>query len=245
MPIDQPAEARPDNGADTVSDQVVERPADAMCIQPRSQCMPQSPSGLCDPYCQSGCGCGERCLINSGGTPSCAQPLPGSLAAGQPCVVASSGTTMQTDACAPGLVCVREACGEHCFSYCRSDADCPGSACTRPATGLPGNPGGFKLCEVPFSTCDPTQPQMGCPPGEETCYLSSVADKTFCGCHSGDSRVTDPCNATLDCFPGLICVGAIGDLHCRTVCKLTDVFPCAGAATCHPINDSKIYGYCL
>ncbi len=204
---------------------------------------------MCDPYCQSGCACNQRCLINAAGAPTCSQPLaPGNLAVGQTCVVASSGTSSQTDACAPGSVCIREACGMHCFTYCRTDADCPNSTCSRPATELMGNPGGFKVCEVPFATCDPLKPHMDCPSTAETCYLSSVAaDRTFCACHNGDKRENDPCDSTEDCFPGLVCVGAgtAGDSRCRAVCGMGTVIPCNGNATCRPVNGSKTYGYCL
>ncbi|HVR61358.1 MAG TPA: hypothetical protein VMU50_05630 [Polyangia bacterium] len=254
MPPDNPIEAPLDS---MPSDIVVEAPeTDAMtdtmtdtmmmCIEPRAMCTSQVPDGMCDPYCRSGCACQQRCLANTLGDVNCVDPLAGSLGAGMECVVASSGLATQTDACTPGSVCIREPCGMHCFTYCRSDADCPNSTCSRPANTTMGNPGGFKVCEFPFTTCDPLNPAIGCPPDKPSCYLSPVGpDQTLCGCNSGQvGRESDPCTFLEDCIPGLTCVGDNGDTHCRRVCNMAGA-PCDGLAHCQSINGSKTYGYCL
>jgi hypothetical protein len=222
---------------------------EAMCIQPRPNCAPQGGGRSCDPYCQSGCaGCDQRCIVNSAGSPTCSQPLPGNLPVGVSCDIASAGSPAQTDSCAAGLVCLHEGCGMHCFQYCRTDDDCPGSSCSRPAAKS-GNPGGFKVCEVPFRTCDPVNTlASGCPLMGQTCYLSAVVpDKTFCDCPDGDKRELDSCEETQDCFPGLTCIDAsnTGDLRCRATCGIAQSNPCDGGATCRPINGSTVYGFCL
>ena len=240
---DTPSEPRPDSGPDLGADV----PDVMTCNQPRAMCMPQVPSGTCDPYCQSGCGCQERCVANTAGAPNCVAPLPGNFVAGQQCVVASSGLSTQTDACGPGLVCIREACTAtaHCFAYCRSDADCPNSTCSRPGNDMMGNPGGFKVCELSFSDCDPLQPNIRCPMDKPSCYLSAVApDKTFCACPKGVREFND-CVTTSDCFQGLTCaVDDTGARTCRRVCKMAGA-PCDGTAKCRSLNGSQIFGFCL
>ena len=236
------------DGSNPPSDGAADVPP--QCIQPRAGCAPQNAGGLCDPFCLSGCACDQRCVVTAAGALTCTRPLlPGNLPVGASCDIASGGTLSQTDACAPGSVCLADGCGKHCFRYCRADADCPESDCTRPATTAAGNPGGFKVCEVPFMTCDPVNPSAsGCPHITQTCYLSTVMpDKTFCDCPNGDQRESQPCESTHDCFVGLTCIdpGNTGDLRCRATCGMAEPTPCGGAATCRPINGSKVFGFCL
>jgi hypothetical protein len=218
-----------------------------MCLGPRAGCTPADPGALCDPFCQTGCACDQRCSVNSGGALTCNPPLNGTLQGGQVCNVQSGGTTDQTDGCAPGLVCLSEACGMHCFPFCRTDADCPNSTCSRPV--VPDMPTGrFKVCEVPFAACNPVAPMAaGCSSDGQTCYLSPVApDKTFCGCPASDKRESQPCHVPQDCLAGLTCVDATNgaDLRCRATCNLTQPNICGGTAMCRPINGSKTYGFC-
>ena len=255
MPIDQPSESPADVGQD-VGQEVVDAGADlspdkneVMCLQPKPGCTAQNPGAACDPYCQSGCGCAEHCVVvDVTGAPTCSQPLPGSLPVGRSCDVASAGTPIQTDACAAGLTCLRDGCGTHCFRYCRGDADCPGSSCSRPVIRN-GNPGGYKVCEMPFTTCDPLKTSAsGCPLGGQTCYLSPTgADKVFCDCPAGDKRESQPCDSAQDCLPGLACVDAsnTGDLRCRAACGIGQADACNDRGTYRPINGSKVYGFCL
>jgi len=132
MTADISHDMRADGKTDAASDPAADR-MEAMCIQPRPDCLPQNATSLCDPYCQSGCACDQRCIVTAAGALTCTRPLPGNLTVGVTCDVASGGAPAQTDACAAGSVCLAEGCGMHCFRYCRADADCPGSSCSRPA----------------------------------------------------------------------------------------------------------------
>src|SRR4051812_44651408 len=57
-------------------------------------CTPVQNSGVCDPVCQTGCPCGQRCVVGAGGL-KCVAPT-GGLTVGMVC-------TPEADACAPGL----------------------------------------------------------------------------------------------------------------------------------------------
>lgn len=242
-PIDQvpdPADAR-----DLPVDPTVDR-SEAMCLAPRPDCVAQTPAAVCDPYCRSGCGCSNRCSVTAAGLLTCNAPGSAALAVGQTCSILSSGMPVQTDDCAPGLVCL-PGCGMRCFQFCRTDADCPQSSCTRapvPTMNLVG----VKVCEVPFVACDPLNALAGgCSTPGQTCYLSPVVpDKSFCDCPAGDTREGESCASPQDCIPGLTCVdaGNGAGLRCRPACNRTVPASCGVGTTCRAINGSKTYGFC-
>jgi hypothetical protein len=221
---------------------------DAMCLQPVAGCTPVA--GKCDPMCQTGCGCQEKCSISSAGALTCVVPG-GSIRAkeGRSCDFFFEGTANQTDNCEPGLVCLHDACGDLCARFCRTNADCPNSLCTR------NLPGGLKACDVSTVECNPVKVQgsmTGCPGITQGCYLSStVKDRTVCDCSSGGQAENSSCTLSRECFPGLACVdptGAGSDFRCRRVCSLTAASGtpngCNPGFTCRPFLESQKYGYC-
>lgn len=233
---DLPAESRPDTTPPT--DMAVER----MCVAPIPNCTVLA-GGRCDPVCQMGCGCNEHCSVNGGGALTCNAPLAGGIGLGKSCDISGNGSPTQTDNCAPGLVCLMEGCGSHCFKHCRIDADCVNATCSRQIGG------GNKVCEVPFVTCNPmeTGAAAGCPAGAQACYLSTLQpDKTFCDCPVAAVGENGACSATQDCIRGLVCVDASNsmDFRCRRVCNLSGPGNNCPNRSCRPIQDSKLYGFC-
>jgi hypothetical protein len=216
------------------------------CLMPVAGCTPDPANVKCDPQCQTGCGCHEKCLATSTGALTCNQQS-GTLprTEGQSCVPVSEGTAAQTDDCEPGLVCFAEACGHLCARYCRVDADCSGSSvCSRVL------PGGFKGCDFPASDCSPVKNlgDMKCPVADEGCYLSAtIADRTVCDCPAGSQGNGQTCNNSRDCLPGLTCADPTGGLEllCHPACALTGTASgCPGTQTCHAFNGSVKFGVC-
>lgn len=212
------------------------------CAMPVPGCVVDG-SKRCDPVCQSGCGCQAKCSSNTTGALTCNAPLPlRPKMLGEGCSIASLGSASQTDDCAPGLVCLQDACGERCYAFCRSDADCPGSTCTRDAGG------GVKVCDVQATACNPIKNDMptGCPTAAQACFLLSSTDRTACDC-PGAGPANSMCSVSRDCFPGLACVDpdGMGNAICRPVCSLAaGANDCAAGMTCTPIGGSQKYGYC-
>ena len=235
-PLDVQVEKTMEAGVDHV---------EAACtIKPVSGCTPMA--GKCDPLCQTGCdGCHQKCSVNTTGALTCNEPVaPAALQEGDSCDQISMGSDQQTDACAPGLVCVDRSCKYECAKLCRTDNDCPGSTCSRDYAP------GFKVCDVKNVDCNPVK-ALGatkCPGTAQGCYLSStVTDRTVCDCPFNAVGEGKSCKLSRDCLPGLACVDATGttDFRCYIVCSLTGaVSGCTGVQTCHPLNNSTKYGYC-
>jgi hypothetical protein len=213
-----------------------------VCLMPVAGCTAQA--GKCDPMCQSGCGCREKCSVNTNAVLTCNAPLSGARRQlGQSCDISNAGALSQTDNCEPGLVCLVDSCGSRCYQFCHADKDCKDATCSV------GVGGGVKVCDVPAVTCNPvgSASAMGCSATALVCYASgSAPDRTFCDCPAGVAGPNAACSSSIDCFRGLVCVDAAGgtDFRCRQVCDLT-----AGAAsgcpgTCIPMNGSKKYGFC-
>ena len=223
------------------------------CFDSRPNCQPDS-AGLCDPFCQMGCGCREKCSVNTGGDLTCNAPS-GTLRRDllQNCSRLNIGSAMQTDDCAPGLVCLSgadDACGSRCYQFCRTEADCNNAPCDKTIAG------GRKVCDVPFVNCRPATPVSGCATAAQSCYLStSNPTRTICDC-PGSVRQNDPCNRSRDCLPGLVCVDPsnTGDFTCRQVCVLSEMGQgCPGGIgpnSCVPFRGSSttmantMFGFC-
>jgi hypothetical protein len=223
-----------------------------ICFDARPNCQPDD-AGVCDPVCQTGCGCVEKCSVNTGGALTC-NVLTSGLQRGllQNCERFNPGAPTQADACNPGLVCLAGAddgCGGRCYQFCRVESDCSNAPCDKSIAG------GRKVCDVPFVTCNPVMPVSGCP-GAQSCYLStSHPTRTICDC-AGAVAQNDPCNRSRDCFPGLVCVDPsnTGDFRCRQVCLLsTNGSECPGGAgpnRCEPFMGNSTtmtnttYGFC-
>jgi hypothetical protein len=246
--VDKQVDAKVDVSVDmSTPDAKVDASADGppidtapMCITPVEGCTPDT-TKMCDPACQTGCGCQQKCSVNTKGTLTCNAP-----AAGRPrglleaCEPLFPGALNQTDICAPGLVCLADGCGARCYQFCKADKDCPSSVCSKDAGG------GQKVCDVPNATCDPVKAggADGCGSSMDTlvCYVSStVKDRTFCDCPFEAGAANSPCTLSRDCFAGLACVAS----QCRQVCNLTKgSTDCAPGQTCYKLNGSDKYGYC-
>jgi hypothetical protein len=249
LPAEKPAmETHPEVAMDVPPEATPDLPAEAppVCIPPVQPCTSDM-SKKCDPLCQTGCNCQEKCsAITTGamsGTLTCNVPLPSrARALGEACDVSSGGTAQQTDNCAPGLVCRDDACGSRCYKLCKIDADCPMSTCTIDLGG------GTKVCDVQATTCNPvgnSSTPMGCPGMVQGCYLSTtVTDRTVCDCPFKAGGPQASCVISRDCFPGLVCVDATGtgNATCHQACNIAS--PDCGGLTCMPFNRSKKYGFC-
>jgi len=238
-PIEHPSMDAPVAASETGDDR-----GGSACFMPVARCTPGA--GKCDPVCQTGCGCQEKCLSNTMGTLTCSVPVVGrSRVIGEGCNVFAPGSATQSDDCAPGLVCLADGCGDRCYKYCKTDGDCPMSSCTRDAGG------GVKICDVPNVACNPITNNGvadGCGTSSDslTCWLSSSGtDQTFCDCPGMFSigRPNTTCTATRDCFPGLVCVG-LGTPLCRQVCSLTNNSADCQGGRCTAIGNNAKFGYC-
>jgi hypothetical protein len=226
------------------------------CFQPRANCdPPDGGGGTCDPFCQTGCsGCKQKCSVNTLGALTCNDVVPGMLRNEfQSCTINGIGTAAQTDACAPGLVCLEDACGGggglgRCYKYCRVDADCPDSQCYRAL------PGGLRVCDVyNVDTCNPTVAQTGCGTGQG-CYIAIARPShTVCDC-PGDKNANSFCEGSRSCFPGLLCVDPNGSgAICLKVCELSlSGADCGALGSCRPYSGNTggamthpKYGYCF
>jgi hypothetical protein len=218
---------------------------EATCsIKPVAGCTPGA--GTCDPLCQTGCdGCTQKCSVNTAGALTCNVPSSPSWAMeGEQCEQVSAGSAMQTDECAPGLVCVDRNCKRECAKLCRTNADCPDSTCTADyATG-------WKVCDLKATDCNPVK-QMApnpCPLPAQGCYLSpTVTDRRVCDCPGLSLPEGRICKLSRDCLPGMACVDATGtgDFRCRIVCSLTGATSgCTGTQNCQALNGSTKYGFC-
>ena len=143
----------------------------------------------------------------------------------------------------PGLVCLQDACSNHCFRFCKTDADCPSSTCTRNAGG------GIKVCDVQSVTCNPVKNNgmpSGCPADAQACFVvPNGTDTTLCDC-PGAGPANSQCTFSRDCFPGLVCVdvGGTGSAICRPACSLAAGATDCPGTTCTAIKGSKKFGFC-
>ena len=221
--VDRPFDAGDGGAVDMHVDGLIEKPT-TVCFDARPNCT-ATDAAVCDPFCQSGCGCLEKCSVNTGGAATCNTLAPGQVrGVQQPCEVLSSGTATQTDQCAQGLVCVDDACGDgtngRCYQFCRSDNDCTDAPCNRDAGG------GFRYCDVPFVACTPLPgtKNTGCPGQGLICYIAtSDVSREICDCQfpPGSIGDGDVCTFSRDCNPGLACVAnQLGIKVCTRVCRL-------------------------
>ena len=245
---------------------------DAGCTGSIPSC-PSTDAGLCDPVCNTRCGCLDKCSVNTNGALTCNPPFQTKLTGGgllQLCsnyAVATDPTT-QSDNCGPGQVCVTaNNCGARCYQFCRTSNDCTnGASCSRDAGG------GYMTCDVPPFDCDPvigaaSKTSSGCPGMTATslfgCYLSATTKTTLCDCQNsnGNGIEGSPCSHSRDCFAGLICIATSSaqPTSCHRVCRLPgdsgaavspDEGGCkSGPPACTPIpfsdgTTNPTYGFC-
>jgi hypothetical protein len=233
-----------------------------ICFESKVGCAPQS--GVCDPICQTGCGCREKCSVNTAGALTCNEPLAGDFPRTlmQMCAIGSEGTAIQTDNCAPGLVCAQDQdCFARCFQFCESDNDCTNASCTREVGSRQGGGVVRKVCDIPFvDTCVPlpSSQNTGCPGTNTACYLSSASPThTICDCPFGAGGSGAPCTRTRECVRGLVCADSgNGAPACRQVCRLSmngqDCLPVPMVGACRPYTGvppgavaHPTFGYCM
>jgi hypothetical protein len=229
------------------------------CFDAMPACDP-SDASICDPFCQTGCGCHQKCTVNADGGIGCGQVVLGDpqMPVGQ----VFDRCEPTNDNCAPGLVCLNDQCFGRCYQYCRSDNDCLNSFCSRSV------PGGLTVCDVPNAdNCIPT-PTSGatsnnCPnsaAGSLGCYISFThPTHTICDCAGGTFQ-GQPCSGSRTCLNGLLCADPTNDggaSICLKVCNLPGTVDgggvgCPGALPCQPYTGSSPsnapnpkYGYCL
>jgi len=227
-----------------------------MCVGPlpTAACavVTQSP-GLCDPVCQRGCACDQRCTI-SGNAPDCVQPR-GTLSVGDLC-------NERNDTCRPGTLCLTEwdeaKCGGHCYRNCRVDADCGGGAHCSVSLESAGTELQIKVCDNPPENCSPVFGKGSCSDAKSRpfpafgCYLmgSKYPDEATCEC-AGIKKEGEICTFERECQPGHTCIeGPNRTGFCRKVCPLlapaeaTTI--CGGPMfRCAAYFGSKQFGYCI
>jgi hypothetical protein len=219
-----------------------------MCLGPVASCVPDPTLVKCDPFCQSGCGCKEKCSVSSKGALTCNPMGPGALKMeGQGCQIANDELATQADNCAPGLACIHDTCAEVCVRFCRTNTDCPSGLCNRNLGG------GVKACSFVAMECNPNRLEgdFGCAGGTQGCYLSAtVKDRTLCDCSSLTLLDDQSCNVSKECVVGLVCADVSGsglDLRCRRACSLASTLAnkgCNAGRTCEPHLGSAKYGFC-
>jgi hypothetical protein len=213
----------------------------------------ENPAGSeCDPVCQSGCKCGQRCDLDPSNSKfgfvckdtstqaSLVQPL-GTCSE-------SAGTL-----CAPGSICMADAvCPNLCYETCRADQDCsPNTFCTQ--TVISSDKGaiidGVYLCSPPTEVCNPAGlAACGTPRSGFKCvFLAGLTgdqstDAVVCDCATlHTKKLGEACMTTPDdCQPGLVCI----DKTCHTVCNRAASAAACPKGVCTPIYGSTRHGYC-
>jgi hypothetical protein len=228
--------------------------AGGSCMRQELECSASpGPSGACDPVCQSGCACGEKC-VNPGAGNQCTPTL-------MPVQLNYDSCNPATDRCRPGSVCLPEfqdRCGAHCYRFCRVDTDCGMNArCTGEAQDPAGNPL-YRVCSAKIEPCNPTGVAPACGPGAGAdrlapafgCYILSHMhpDETVCEC-AGLLPEGAPCEREYQCVPGLECLKVGGETRCRKLCTLEGggVLPpvvCPLGQRCMPFMNARKYGFC-
>jgi hypothetical protein len=246
-------------GADDMGLPVDMSETEVSCAQPL--CTPATPPDGCDPVCQTGCGCREKCSISSAGKPVCVPIMGPPRTVGQTCSISNYNAPGQDDNCAPGLVCLRPGgqgtSNGYCFTLCGSEADCPNSRCIpRPVAPAIENmpPPTASVCDVPYNVtpCDPIA-GTGCIGDRKVCYLETPdpvtnASRTVCEYVSGAFGNNQSCDWSRDCFAGFVCPENDGGADRRGVGFC--LRPCdmahgcvSGTGSCQPYGST--YGYCV
>jgi hypothetical protein len=252
--------ARPLDGGAGDTDQPADMSdTDVSCVVSVPECVASS-TGICDPVCQTGCGCQEKCSISSVGQAACV-PVRGQQPVEKPCRIDGYGSPDQTDTCTPGDVCLYPGgpgtTSGYCFALCSSDLACPNSRCvSRPVappinTPTPITPMAT-VCDTPFVACDPFT-NAGCTnPDRPNCYLAppdpaTGASRTLCEYFAGPGKIPDTCDWSRDCIPRFVCPrnddGATWPRanFCLPVCD--SAHPCTSGGTCKYYGTT--YGYCV
>jgi hypothetical protein len=199
-----------------------------MCMTPTppygpfAGCTPVAQDQGCDPVCQAGCACNERCKLDG--------PVTACRAETQPFIQQYETCNPMADRCRPGTICLQESvdhpsCESHCYKHCRTDADCPMAKCTIEVQ-FGANATKYKVCSPPSDGCSPFGPARcsaaaNRPYPTFACYVmsSSYPDIPICDC-AGTTPIGQSCKYEHECEPGGECV-LLGSVRlCRRVCKV-------------------------
>lgn len=202
----------------------------------------------------SGGGGGEDAAID-GATPAC-ELVPQSGCSGQACdlaaaddgstacrAITAAGTADSRcavdTACAAGFTCFEDtAAVSYCMQFCNTTADCGArSQCAFELESAGGDPLGAKVCS---NSCTIVG-QAGCPTGTG-CFgiQDGTADYTDCRV-MGTKAEAAPCDDTLECRPGSVCVDAGGGGRCRQYCQTADLI-CNNGLFCVGFTDPLVIG---
>ena len=218
---------------------------EAMCMVAAPLCADGPAAGdACSPSCQKGCACG-RCNVVDG-KPKCTSI--GSVQLGEVCTAGAN------DNCAPGLICLIEACGNglaRCYRHCTSNSQCAGTACTIGIDDGTGASTPYSACDVPPRDCDPIN-ATGCPNPALNCYLNG--NVTLCDCPTKQGGLGATCSNYSECDKNFTCIALNGEAmaHCRFVCNVAApacpnvAAPDGGVmpASCVPAATGAKFGYC-
>lgn len=225
-----------------------------MCSAPRLGCQARLPRGAtCDPVCQSGCECDQRCGIG-GDHVACLPSSNGMKKLGDSC-----SQTNSVDDCSAGNICLDEfepVCGKHCFRFCNVDAQCAnGAHCTTPLTGGQRDLD-VKVCDNPPDPCSPIFGKGACSQADRPlpafgCYVMGTGfpDEAVCDC-AGDIPENGLCQSERECKPGLVCIAeSSGNATlCKRVCPLDQPTLaktiCGPTKACAALARSTRFGYC-
>jgi hypothetical protein len=264
-PPDAPGETSPDQP------EVGDGATEMACVQPVAGCTPLPSTTMCDPVCQTGCGCTQKCSVKHDATIACLPLMGPPRATWDTCDIASYGSDLQDDTCVPGDICLQPGgaggAAHSCFQLCRTDKDCLALAPTGADAAADGAappcvsrpvgtaPSGFaapmaRVCDVPYMDCDPVA-SSGCPMARPDCYLVSPdpvtkADRTICDFVEPDTGGNGrACSSSRDCFEKWTC--PTGDVPgagvCHPVCNIAASKCPAATNGCVPYGTS--YGYCM
>jgi hypothetical protein len=251
-------EGRCYKGTATIGDGGADSPGTdgpAGCVGPLPCTPPPTPvTGQCDPVCQTGCACNQRCTN------------PGS---GNVCQGAGGANRMlyescdpSRDACRPGAVCLPEfqdRCGAHCYRFCRIDSDCPAMSRCKGEAHDEQNNLLYKVCSPRIEGCDPTGSNPRCelagnaerPWPAFACYMLSVdaPESSVCEC-AGTLPEGAECDREYSCVPGSECVPVGSEKpRCRRLCTVSGIVvnpvACPAGQTCTAFPGARRLGYCL
>jgi hypothetical protein len=222
------ADAADGSNSDVIDAASADKPSDAaICPNPVAALCSTAAgvAGACDPVCQTGCPCGQRCTVSGSGAVCTAQTTSSAKAIGQTCVPS-------TDDCAPGLACLREACGSNlgrCYRFCRDASMCTsGVGCATQVNSSNDMALGQLACDLAEQTCDPIA-GTGCPDAALSCFVTT-AGHTICDCPGRSRREGESCGGYDDCAQGLACLQSV----CVRLCRSTsDCSSCTALGSIH------------
>ena len=203
----------------------------------------------CDPVCQSGCPCNQRCQLDGDPTAGygfvCLAPPTGAF------LDDFKACDTSNNLCKPGLDCFLPpsdsvGCASQCIRYCRKDDDCPQSSrCAFPVDNLGKQT--VSVCSPPAVNCNPilatASPTCSTSLTGPNCYVFShnQPDETMCDC-GGTIKAGAACKDLHSCVAGHECV----DGKCQKMCSLqTGGVACASGQTCVALHGTSTkYGTC-